>query len=67
MAFFVILQQTEVVENNILDKESFGTNGRDAKKIFFKINYQNCRSINLFVPNASFLYPLKTSENLTVF
>ena len=22
---------------------------------------------DLFVPNASFLYPLKTSENLTVF
>ena len=22
---------------------------------------------NLFAPNASFLYPLKTSENLTVF
>ena len=22
---------------------------------------------NLFVPNAPFLYPLKTSENLTVF
>ena len=23
--------------------------------------------LNLFVPNAPFLYPLKTSENLTVF
>ena len=23
--------------------------------------------VNPFVPNASFLYPLKTSENLTVF
>ena len=24
-------------------------------------------SINLLVPNTTFLYPLKTSENLTVF
>ena len=27
----------------------------------------DCNSFNLFVPNTHFLYPLKTSENLTVF
>ena len=36
-----------------------------ADKIF--IYQRNILYINPFVPNAPFLYPLKTSENLTVF
>ena len=35
--------------------------------VFKRIDYQLFSYFNPFVPNALFLYPLKTSENITVF
>ena len=37
------------------------------ERVAFQDNTINQFFINLFVPNALFLYPLKTPENLTVF
>ena len=36
-------------------------------KIIKKRSYLLTVNLNLFVPNATFLYPLKTSENCNVF
>ena len=45
---------------------------RDAKFHIFNLLYEFGRNlsffkVNPFVPNAPFLYPLKTSENLAIF
>ena len=50
-----------MVSNNWATYES--SESSDYVKIFH--NY--VKHVNPFVPNAPFLYPLKTSENLTVF
>ena len=54
-------------------KIHFLRSDRLAKKLRERIirsiisSFNHSININLFVPNANFLYPLKTSENLPVF
>ena len=48
----------------VTDNEVYFTISKILKNA---IEIENEKKINTFVPNAPFLYPLKTSENLTVF
>ena len=46
------------------DFEKFPT---DVKLLFGALYFEYLNLINPFVPNAPFLFPVKTSENLKVF
>ena len=53
-----------------VEKSALGTNGLTFEKvlpIYLQPLPSICISIKPFFPNAPFLHPLKTSENLTVF
>ena len=54
--------------NNLLDKTLISVSSVQSNTgVIESAHNWNILLIKPFVPNASFLYPLKTSENLTVF
>ena len=67
-----ILDETKLHHPNFLMmwfdcKKAFDSVPRNGILKVLELAHVPMKTINPFVPNASFLYPLKTSENLTVF